>query len=419
MVSEAQIGSVREARPAQDARAEKRQRTRIALDEDIPAPRLARRILVVVVCSYIFTGILDIQEDNPGEAGHIGSYICLGLVFALQVAHLSGRALRWPLRLRILTLSTQAVLTYLPFILFHQLWGGMAGLLAGSFLILIRRPAAWVLFCAVSASMAVVAISTHETGAWIAYFVVSTYLLGLIVYGLSRLVQLVGQLHEARSDLARMAVAQERLRFARDLHDLLGYSLSSITLKSELTYRLVHIQPEQARRELASILDVARQALADVRVVASGYRDLHLDEEAEAVQSVLQAAGVDTQVEISCGELPSALDTVLATTLREGVTNILRHSKVQHCEISCIVNHGHVLLVLVNDGVDEPGPIDSGSDEHSGTGLDNLSQRLRAVGGTLTAGVGQDRRFRLAVRAPLAQRKHSRHDGWEVVSEEV
>jgi two-component system sensor histidine kinase DesK len=396
--------------------------------EDIPAPQLARRILIVVVCSYVFTGVLNIQADNPGTASHIGSYVCMALVFGLQIGHLTRAAPRWPVWLKVTTLGAQTVLTYLPFIAFHQLWGGMAGLLAGSFLLLVRRPLAWVFFWIVSLSMAIIAISTHEPAAWVVYFVVSTYLLGFIIYGLSRLAQLVGELHAARSDLARMAVSRERLRFARDLHDLLGYSLSSITLKSELTYRLVNTQPARAKRELASILDVARQALADVRVVASSYRNLRLAEEAESVQSVLQAAGVEARVEMSCGDLPLPLDTVLATTLREGVTNILRHSKAQHCTITCTTDRprggtggraggsdgGTVRLEMVNDGVTEEALPGREAGEVTGSGLDNLVQRLRAVGGTLSAGVGEDELFRLVAQAPLAyQRTQPGADAWE------
>jgi two-component system, NarL family, sensor histidine kinase DesK len=410
------VGPIRAAE-----RADARSQPKFGDGEDIPAPKLARRILFVVVCSYVFTGVLDIQADNPGTASHIGSYICMGLVFSLQIAHMSRAAPRWPVWLKATTLTTQTVLTYLPFIAFHQLWGGMAGLLAGSFLLLLRRPLAWVFFWIVSLSMAIIAINIHEPLAWIAYFVVSTYLLGLIIYGLSRLTQLVGELHAARSDLARMAVARERLRFARDLHDLLGYSLSSITLKSELTYRLVHIQPDRARRELASILEVARQALADVRVVASSYRDLRLAEEVESVQSVLRAAGVEVRVRMTCEELSPALDTVLATTLREGATNMLRHSKVQRCSITCVAERpaggapgGTVRLELANDGVSEDKPLDQDVGEHAGSGLDNLAQRLQTVGGTLTAGVGEDERFHLVAQAPLVyQRVQPAADVWE------
>ena len=96
-----------------------------------------------------------------------------------------------------------------------------------------------------------------------------------------------------------MAVAQERLRFARDLHDLLGYSLSAITLKSELTHRLVPKNPDKAQNELVEILDISRKALADVRAVASGYRELSLENESESARSLLLAADVAVTTEIN------------------------------------------------------------------------------------------------------------------------
>jgi len=372
-----------------------------AADRESIAPRLAQRILLFVLSGYVFTGVLSIPLDNPGDdAANTGSYICMAVVFALQLAHISYRAPDWPLRIRALTLSGQAVATYLPFVAFHELWGGMAGFLAGSLLVLLRRPVSWILFAVCPLSMAWVAVATHENGPWIAYFAIATANLGLVVYGLTKLTDLVKLLHAARSELARMAVAQERLRFARDLHDLLGYSLSSITLKSELAYRLAEGQPERARLELASILDISRQALSDLRTVASSYRDMHFADEVCSVESMLLATGVEVSVEVALPDLPPVLDTVFATVLREGVTNVLRHSKVEYCSITGRTADGTARLELVNDGISA----ESGQqpDQAGSSGLGSLSQRLASVGGELTAGVCADGRFHLVAQAPLA-----------------
>lgn len=364
------------------------------------APRIARNILLFLLCTYVFTGVLNIPVDNPGDnLANVGSYICMAIVFALQLAHSSPTAPYWPLRTKILTLGVQAVATYLPFAIYHELWGGMAGFLAGSFIILLRGPVAWALFAVCPVSMAVVAAATHETAPWIAYFGVATANLGLVLYGLTKLADLVTKLHEARAELARLAVARERQRFSRDLHDLLGYSLSSITLKSELAYRLAEGQAERARQELASILDISRQALSDLRTVASSYRDLCFTEEVASVESMLLATGVDVSVEVALPDLPSAVDTVFATVLREGVTNMLRHSKVEHCSITGRCADGIVRLELVNDGVsaeNEEAPDPAGS-----SGLGSLAQRLAAIGGQLVAGGHADGTFRLAAQAPL------------------
>jgi two-component system sensor histidine kinase DesK len=367
---------------------------------EAPAPLIARNILLFLLCTYLFVGALTFPIDNPGDAAaNTGSYVCMGVVFALQVVHSLTRAFTWPLRARIATLAVQGVATYLPFALFHELWGGMAGFLAGSVLILLRGPIAWTLFFLCAASMSVIAAVTHEPGAWIAYFGVATANTGLIVFGLTKLTDLVTKLHAARAELARMAVAQERQRFSRDLHDLLGYSLSSITLKSELAYRLVEGQAERARQELESILEISRQALSDLRTVASSYRDLCFTEEVSSVESMLLATGVDVSVEVSLPQLPPAVDTVFATVLREGVTNMLRHSKVEHCSITGRTAEGTVRLELVNDGVSAQD--EQEADPAGSSGLGSLAQRLAAIGGQLTAGAGAEGTFQLVAQAPL------------------
>nr|WP_246422498.1 histidine kinase [Nocardiopsis mwathae] len=237
----------------------------------------------------------------------------------------------------------------------------------------------------------------------IAYTTVSTLITGLIVYGLSRLQELVRQLHDAQRQLAETAVTRERLRFARDLHDLLGYSLSSITLRTELAHKLVLRQPQRARDELEETLRTSRQALADVRTVAHGYRELSLDQECRSVRSVLVAAEVELRMRTDYGDLPARVSTVAATVLREGVTNLLRHSKAENCEITVVEEDGEVAVEIVNDGIDgtlrQSGP-------RSGSGLHNLSERVQALGGLLTAGADGEGRFRLGVRLPLRQEEH-------------
>jgi len=367
--------------------------------DDVPQPRLARRLLLVVLCSYVFIGLINLRLDNPGTWSRFWwPVVCMAVVFGLQLTHISADAPHWPVARKTASLTVQAVATYLPFIALHEIWGGMAGFLAGSFLLLIRQPLAWTYFTLTVASMFLFAAHYyHDSANWIAYYVVATMLLGLITFGMTRLAQLVEDLYAMRSELARLAVTQERLRFARDLHDLLGYSLSSITLKSELTYRLVQKQPERAQRELAEILEISRQALADVREVSSSYRQMSLAAEAASARSILEAAEIDTRVEISCGPLPPALDTVLATTLREGVTNMLRHSKVQRCIITATETDGRILLELANDGVADPS---TEALARSGSGLGNLRTRLAAVGGTLTATTDAGPMFRLSVEVP-------------------
>jgi two-component system sensor histidine kinase DesK len=158
-------------------------------------------------------------------------------------------------------------------------------------------------------------------------------------------------------------------------------------------------QAERARQELESILEISRQALSDLRTVASSYRDLCFTEEVSSVESMLLATGVDVSVEVSLPQLPPAVDTVFATVLREGVTNMLRHSKVEHCSITGRTAEGTVRLELVNDGVSAQD--EQEADPAGSSGLGSLAQRLAAIGGQLTAGAGAEGTFQLVAQAPL------------------
>lgn len=367
---------------------------------DVLAPRLAQGIVVTVLSGYGIITLLNAEFALRGRTREL--IICEAAVLVLYVVQLvltSPRARGWSTSRKCAALAVQFVLTFLPLVWQDVAWGSVAGPLSASVLLLLPPRVAWPSFALIS--LAVLGwVLNHGGGNAldVAYLVISTALTGLVVYGLTRLTDLVREVHEARAEVARMAVNQERLRFARDLHDLLGYSLSAISLKCELITRLVVNNPERARDEIASVLGVSRQALADVRMVASGYRDMSLASEAESVVSVMAAADVRAEVDIDCGRLHPLVDTVLATALREGVTNILRHSKVQSCLIRATVYGETVELVLENDGVDAIGLSDSGD---RGSGLGNLDARLTAIGGVLSAGVESEGRFRLTARAPL------------------
>ncbi|WP_370415365.1 sensor histidine kinase [Streptomyces fradiae] len=365
----------------------------------ILAPRFARGISTVVFAGYGAVTLLNVQNAVSSRLGQVLCTLVVGALYTLQIAQASPAARRWSGRRRAAILVTQAGLTFGPMVWLGIAWGSMAGPLAGS--ILLMLPGRWAWTCYGVVTLAILGwsvgsegISTLETG----YYAVSTALTGLVIYGFTRLTDLVREVHDARAEMARMAVTQERLRFARDLHDLLGYSLSAITLKCELIHRLTPVNPERAREEVASVLGVARQALADVRLVASGYRDMSLSAEAESVAEVMAAADVETELDIDCGRLHPLVDTVLATALREGVTNMLRHSKVQSCTVTVRVEGESVRLDLVNDGVvaqDRPDAPDRGS------GLGNLRTRLAAIGGEMRAGTEAGNRFRLTAVAPL------------------
>jgi two-component system sensor histidine kinase DesK len=230
-------------------------------------------------------------------------------------------------------------------------------------------------------------------------FVLPAALLGLWATAFIRGYHTILELRAAREELARLAVAEERLRFARDLHDLLGHSLSLITLKSELAGRLLPAAPERAAKEVSDIEGVARRALGEVREAVAGYRRPTLDEALESAMEMLEAAGIACRIERGVGVLPPRVDTVLAWAVREGVTNAIRHSRAEHCEIRLVQDGEGVRVDVRDDGLGSPpgrgGPYPDGS------GLSGLSERVAASGGDIEAGSPPEGGFRLRVGLPL------------------
>ncbi|MEV4365069.1 histidine kinase [Nonomuraea sp. NPDC049625] len=220
---------------------------------------------------------------------------------------------------------------------------------------------------------------------------ISLTILTWVSYGLIRLSNLVVLLHQAERDLTREALIQERTRVARDLHDLLSFSLSAVALKGELCERLLDIDPVRARAELATLPELVERARAELESVAHATVGLSLDQELAAAHTVLETAGIRTVATVETGPLPPEVDTAMAAALREAVTNVVRHSTARTCTIT-IVSVGHtVRLRVVNDGAAEappsaprPGP--------GGSGLTGLAER---TGGRLTAGSQRGGRFEL------------------------
>jgi two-component system sensor histidine kinase DesK len=192
------------------------------------------------------------------------------------------------------------------------------------------------------------------------------------------------ELHDARAELARLAVADERARFARDLHDLLGHSLSVIALKAQLARRRLPDDPQTAAADVADIESVTREALREVRQAVSGYRRPQLDAELDGARTALDAAGIETTIERPPVELPAEVEAALAWTVREAATNVIRHSGARHSTIRLVPAIGQATVEVIDDGCGtngEPG---------SGSGLLGLQERLREAGGRLEAGPRED-----------------------------
>lgn len=230
----------------------------------------------------------------------------------------------------------------------------------------------------------------------------SSFVSGLVVFAMRRLFLVIRLLREARQDLARAAVTEERLRFSRDLHDLLGHSLSVIVVKAEVVRRLVGRDPDAAASAAGDIELVGRQALTEVREAVTGYRQRPLHDELDGARSALTDAGIDPVVRLTAGPLGEPADTLIGWAVREGVTNTIRHSRAHRCEIDVRRDDDGVVLTVRDDGVG-PGTLAGAdlADRPGHHGLRGLTERLAAVGGTITAGPGPGGRgFQLTATVP-------------------
>jgi len=216
-----------------------------------------------------------------------------------------------------------------------------------------------------------------------------------VVYTMRRADRLVEQLQATRQALAEAAVAQERLRFSRDLHDLLGHTLSLIVVKAEAVRRLVDTDPATAAAQARDIEDVGRQALGEIRDAVAGYRDSGLQAEIAHARRILAAAGVTLTVRASVAELPAATDRLFAWVVREAATNVVRHSRSSRCEIAIDVEQGTATVDIRDDGpLAEP----AGKPGH---GLRGLAERLAAAGGSLSSGPHDEGGFRVTAQTPV------------------
>jgi two-component system sensor histidine kinase DesK len=213
---------------------------------------------------------------------------------------------------------------------------------------------------------------------------------GLATAGFHYQIRLVHELSEARETVAKLATSEERLRLARDMHDLTGQSLSMITLKSELVGKLLARLPasadrDRAAREAADIGQVSRQTLHDIREAVSGYRRPTLAVEIITARTALESAGIelddDPALTMRSSTFDAETEAALAWYLREAVTNVIRHSGAKHCRVRLVQRAAELSLEVSDDGRGIDGQATPG-----GTGLRGMSERLTSVGGRLSFG---------------------------------
>ena len=192
------------------------------------------------------------------------------------------------------------------------------------------------------------------------------------------------KLHEAQDEIARLAASDERLRIARDLHDLLGQKLSFVALKSELARHLVASAPDRAEAEIAEVESTVRATLQEVREAVAGYRKPELSHELRGAQEILTAAGI--QLVNRCdlrlvGRLSAGHSEALAWAVREGVTNVIRHSRAKTCAIDLREDSGAIVVEILDDGNGS----EAAATQAKGSGLHGLRERFSALGGTCEA----------------------------------
>ncbi|MCK7623453.1 sensor histidine kinase [Streptomyces sp. RS10V-4] len=253
----------------------------------------------------------------------------------------------------------------------------------------------------------------HGDGPWGSFGVgYGTFLSGMVTATVLSLFDTVHELRATRQELARSAVEKERLRFSRDLHDLLGHTLSVVVVKAEAVRRLAPRDLDAALGQAADIEAVGRQALTEIREAVSGYREGSLATELDRARSALDGAGIEPVVRRAGPPLPPQAEALLGWVVREGVTNTVRHSGATRCEIEVRADEDRVRLTLTDDG---RGPVGSGAaragdacarpgtatETAGGTGLAGLAERLAAAGGTLRHGPDGRRGFRVTAELPV------------------
>jgi two-component system, NarL family, sensor histidine kinase DesK len=268
-------------------------------------------------------------------------------------------------------------------------------------------PRRGVLLAAVAAAAAVLggiaalATGSRDAGGWLGAVLLPPALLAITAATMLGLLwgwEVAARLERTRRLSAELAVADERLRFAADLHDIQGHHLQVIALKSELAARLATTDPARAAEQMQQVQRLSTEALRDTRAVVQGYRRTSLEEEIANATRVLAAAGIDAQLQVdpaaNTGRLSEASRHLLGLVMREATTNVLRHSQARRADVDYRVEAGVARLRVCNDGA----PSQPGASR--GSGLDMLAERLAAVGGTLTR-EHQGDRFVLAASLPL------------------
>lgn len=261
------------------------------------------------------------------------------------------------------------------------------------------RRRAFVAACAVLGALAAVVGAVvgdgDAVGAAVAPVITVVFFAGTLVLQLW-IWNVTLRLDEARSTAGEVAVLRERLRFSADLHDVQGHHLQAISLKAELARRLIGRDDDAARAHAAEVQELTLKALAETRELVRGYRRVGLVTELENAVQILRAAGVVTVVGGTPEQVPEALQPLFGSLVREGATNLLRHTRAERCTLTVEVDGPDVVLRVQDDGTARAGA----DEDDPGTGVVALRERFATVGGRVDAEPLPGRGFALTGRAP-------------------
>lgn len=365
---------------------------------DPRSPRIRARIGVVIGLLFLGGPLSDLFNGSFGP-GHLAALLFGTGLFVVAYALLMPPS---PWLTRRGPVAATLVLAAMPVIALALLAGGAPRSYAALFVyfaaaagMLLPAPVASAVILLTAAGVGIGGAIEGVDGGSLAATALTVVAIGLMMTAFGRLARTNRELQATREELARLAVAEERLRIARDMHDLLGHNLSVISLKSELAHKLVHQEPERAVAELEDIQSVTRDALAGVREAVQGYRRLSLAHELEGAKTALRAAGIDLELGGSDVALPEDVDAVLAWAVREGATNVIRHSRAQHCAIRVDADDDSAAVSIEDDGNGAVGG-------QLGSGLNGLRERAQRLRGELEAGTRPGGGFRLRLSVPLA-----------------
>jgi two-component system sensor histidine kinase DesK len=339
--------------------------------------------------AYLFMYPLPWFINPPTTTGLVVSAAAVALFLLMYMRH-------WDVpRPRLIAIASMTVV--LSFVL--QPFGGLWGVFTiyGVAMLANLRPTRDAVVAIVAISLALVAFAWWRDLHWTqwGFTLFMGVMIGASTILFAQLEESNRRLAESRESARQLAVVAERERIARDLHDLLGHTLTVVAVKADLAAKLVARDPSRAAAEIDDIRTTARAALADIRAAVTGMRSTTLASEIVQARQALGAAGVTLHYDALHTPLPQNIESILSFVIREGVTNIVRHAEASRCDIKIEqARDGHIVLELSDDG--------KGTTPREGNGLRGMRARLAEVAGSLTLTSGRGTLIRAEIPLPSA-----------------